>query len=170
MSGEQTRRQVLSRIWKWAVGLVAAAGGWTTWDLLKPAAGAASGPIRTVAPDAVPDTGVLEIPEMRGYLTKVDDEVVALWWKCPHLGCKVPWCETSGQFECPCHGSVFNRVGEYRRGPSPRGMDRFAWSEVDGFIVVDPGSVTDGGPPGAETIDEPPSGPECLGSTEMHDA
>lgn len=165
MSSEYTRRQLLSRIWKWAVGLVAGAGAWTSWDLLRPSAGAGTGPIRTVPPDTVPDVGVLEIPEMRGYLTKVDDEIVALWWRCPHLGCKVPWCESSGQFECPCHGSVFNRIGEYRRGPSPRGMDRFSWEEVDGFIIVDRAAITDGEPPGTESIDEPPSGPECLDST-----
>lgn len=162
MSTQYTRRQFLTRIWKWAIGLVAAAGAWTSWDLLRPAARAGTGPIRTVAPDAVPDVGVLEIPEMRGYLTKVDNEIVALWWKCPHLGCKVPWCESSGQFECPCHGSVFNRIGEYRRGPAPRGMDRFEWEEVDGFVVVDPDQVTTGAAPGAETINEPPTGPECL--------
>ena len=32
-------------------------------------------------------------------------------------------------FECPCHGSQYNRVGEKKGGPAPRGMDRFA---VDG--------------------------------------
>ena len=28
-------------------------------------------------------------------------------------------------FECPCHGSQYNRVGEKKGGPAPRGMDRF---------------------------------------------
>ena len=31
--------------------------------------------------------------------------VVALYQKCPHLGCRVPSCATSQWFECPCHGS-----------------------------------------------------------------
>ena len=43
-----------------------------------------------------------------------------------HLGCRVPWCQTSQWFECPCHGSKYNRVGEKRGGPAPRGLDRFA--------------------------------------------
>lgn len=160
------RREFLSRVWKWVIGAVAVAGAWTTWDVLQPSRAAGAGPVRTVTPEQVPDTGVLEVPEMRGYLTKVDGDVVALWWKCPHLGCKVPWCETSGQFECPCHGSVFNRVGEYRRGPAPRGMDRFAAVGLDqGAVVVDTDDVTLGDPPGPESIDEPPLGPECLHMT-----
>ncbi len=162
MSWKLSRRDFLTRTWRSLAGLGALAGGWTTWDLFRPSGGGNEGPVRTVPLAEVPDEGVLEIRQMRGYLTKVDGEAVALWWRCPHLGCKVPWCESSGQFECPCHGSVFNRVGEYRRGPSPRGMDRFAMTVEDGVVVVDTGSITDGDPPGGETIDEPPIGPECL--------
>lgn len=161
---QDNRRRFLSRMWRWTAGIVAGAGAWTTWDVLRPSRGEGAGPVRTVGPNQVPTSGVLEIREVSGFLTRVDEEVVALWWRCPHLGCKVPWCESSGQFECPCHGSVFNRVGEYRRGPSPRGMDRYATTIENGQIVVDTGSVTDGDPPGDESIDEPPTGPECLGT------
>ena len=57
--------------------------------------------------------------------------VVALYQKCVHLGCRVPWCATSQWFECPCHGSQYNRVGEKKGGPAPRGLDRFVVT-VDG--------------------------------------
>jgi nitrite reductase/ring-hydroxylating ferredoxin subunit len=166
MSTNYTRREVLARIWKWALGLVGAAGIWTTWDVLTPVNAARGGPVKTVPVESVPEVGVLELPAMSGYLTKVDDEIVALWWRCPHLGCKVPWCDSSGQFECPCHGSVYNRIGQYRRGPAPRGMDSYAYTVEEGIIVVDTAAITDGLPPGNETLDEPPSGPECLQSTE----
>lgn len=157
------RREFLSRAWKWGAALAGVAAAWTSWDLLRPAGGGGpAGPVATVPPEAVPVDGVLEVKAVNGFLTRVDDEVVALWWRCPHLGCKVPWCETSGQFECPCHGSVFNRVGEYRRGPSPRGMDRYATNVVEGVIEVDTSVVIEGRPPGAESIVEPPRGPECL--------
>lgn len=162
MTAEYTRRRFLSRLWQAATGLVAAAGVWTTWDVLQARSAAGTGPVRTVPPDQVPTAGVLEVREISGYLTRANDEIAALWWRCPHLGCKVPWCETSGQFECPCHGSVFNRVGEYRRGPSPRGMDRYATTIEDGVITVDVGAISDGAAPGGESIDEPPTGPECL--------
>ena len=48
-----------------------------------------------------------------------------LYQRCVHLGCRVPFCESSKWFECPCHGSKYNGVGEYQLGPAPRGMDRF---------------------------------------------
>jgi len=42
-----------------------------------------------------------------------------------------------GWFECPCHGSRYNAVGELERGPAPRGLDRFALREVAGEVEVD---------------------------------
>ncbi len=71
---------------------------------------------------------------------------VALYQKCPHLGCRVPWCQTSQWFECPCHGSKYNRVGEKRGGPAPRGMDRFVLAVQGQNIVVDTGTVIQGPP------------------------
>jgi len=166
MSRDLDRRGFLSRLWKWGSGLMGVAAAWTAWDFLQPAAGQAGGPVATVLPDVVPSESPLEIAAMRGYLTESEGEIVPLWWKCPHLGCKVPWCETSGQFECPCHGSVFNRIGEYRRGPAPRGMDKYEFEVVDGVIVVDTSKIIRGASAGtAETIDEPPTGPECLDPT-----
>jgi cytochrome b6-f complex iron-sulfur subunit len=167
MNDFMSRRSFLVRAWKWGAGLIALAGAWTSWDFLRPGpAEGFGGKVRTVPASEVPDSGVLEIRSARGYLTRVDGEVVALWWKCPHLGCKVPWCDSSAEFECPCHGSVFNRVGEYRAGPAPRGMDRFAIEEVEGVLVIDTGTITQGAPPGGESIDEPPIGPQCIDSGE----
>ena len=121
------RRSFLNRLWTGCAALLAAAGAWTTWDLIKPLPSTGfGGRVRSVTPDAVPETGVVEIRAARAYLTRdADGEIVALSEKCTHLGCRVPFCQSSGQFECPCHGTVFNRVGEYRAGPAPRGMDRY---------------------------------------------
>jgi cytochrome b6-f complex iron-sulfur subunit len=117
-----------------------------------------------VSADEVAEGGVVAIRAARAYLTKHEGEVVAIAEKCPHLGCRVSWCETSGEFECPCHGSVFNRLGEHRAGPSPRGMDRFPVSIEDGVVSVDTGSLEKGDAPGTESIDEPSRGPSCAGS------
>lgn len=159
------RREFLSNAWKWGAAFIGAAGVWTSWDLLQstPAAGF-GGLVRTVPEEAVPDSEVLAIAAARSYLTRINGEVVALYWKCTHLGCRVPWCETSGQFECPCHGSVFNRAGDYRAGPAPRGMDRFpVETGDDGLVYVDTSQPLLGPPPvGGETIDEPARGPSCL--------
>ncbi len=163
MNNLLNRRQFLSRLWAWGGGLIAAAGAWTTWDLLRPQlASGFGGKVKTVAADAVPADSVLEVPAARAYLTSIDGEVVAIAEKCTHLGCRVPWCETSGQFECPCHGSFFNRAGDYRAGPAPRGMDRYEVEVIDGVVHVDTGAVIAGPAPGdAEQIDEPVRGPSC---------
>jgi cytochrome b6-f complex iron-sulfur subunit len=161
---DRSRREFLVRMWKAGVALIGAAGLWTSWDILSSIrAGGLGGKIPTV-----PTTEVGQIPvyarSAQTYLTEIDGEVVALWQRCPHLGCRVAWCESSREFECACHGSRFNRAGEVRSGPSPRGMDRFGTFDEDGMLVVDTGTVTQGAPPGAETIDEPPAGPSCSGS------
>ncbi len=44
-----------------------------------------------------------------------------LYQRCVHLGCRVPFCNSSKWFECPCHGSKYNEAGEYQLGPAPRG-------------------------------------------------
>ena len=81
-------------------------------------------------------------------------DVLALYRKCPHLGCQIPQlCDQSLWFECLCHGSKYNIIGEKRAGPAPRGMDRFPVEIVDGAYVADTGSVKDGPPVGTATFD-----------------
>ncbi len=168
MSIDLTRRKFLGKIWRAGAALIAAAGAWTTWDLLQPLATSGfGGKVRTIPPEAVPDTGVTEVLAAKSHLVKIDGELIALSEKCTHLGCRVPYCESSNRFECPCHGSVFNRAGEVLSGPSPRGLDRHPIEiREDGLVYIDTGTKTDGASPGTETIDEPSPGPAC--TTEDH--
>ena len=100
-------------------------------------------------------------------LTGMESGVVALYQKCVHLGCKVPFCGTSQWFECPCHGSQYNRVGEKKGGPAPRGLDRFAASvDADGVLTVDSGQRTEGPPIGVNTTGQEAEGPHCVGGKE----
>jgi cytochrome b6-f complex iron-sulfur subunit len=91
----------------------------------------------------------------------IESGFLAISQRCPHLACRVPWCETSGWFECPCHGSRFTAYGEQRRGPAERGMSYFAISEEDGILRLLPGSVQ-GLDRDAEIVDVEPSGPHCV--------
>ena len=63
-----------------------------------------------------------------------DVNVRALYQRCPHLGCKPNPCLKNFWFECPCHGSRYDRLGikalGAQYGPAPRSMDRFS-------VVVD---------------------------------
>ena len=87
---------------------------------------------------------------------------VALYQKCVHLGCRVPWCLSSQWFECPCHGSQYNRVGEKKGGPAPRGLDRFALSvNSDGTMSVNTQTVFVGPPIGTNTTGQEAEGPHC---------
>ena len=93
----------------------------------------------------------------------LESGVVALFQTCPHLGCRVPECKTSQWFECPCHGSQYNRVGEKKGGPAPRGMDRFPMEiNAAGELVVDTGAVIQGPPIGTNTTGQEAEGPNCL--------
>ncbi len=129
--------------------------------------------------------GFLYLPEARAWVTEYPKEslakaeavystqapvfagmssgIVALYQKCPHLGCRVPTCATSQWFECPCHGSQFNRVGEKKGGPAPRGMDRFAVSINNGNVVIDTGAVFGGPAIGTNTTGQEAEGPHCVG-------
>ena len=57
--------------------------------------------------------------------------VTAFSSTCPHLGCAVDFNVASGQFECPCHKSAFDREGHKLYGPTLRGLDPLAVKLVD---------------------------------------
>jgi cytochrome b6-f complex iron-sulfur subunit len=88
--------------------------------------------------------------------------IMPLYQRCVHLGCRVPFCNSSKWFECPCHGSKYNEAGEYQLGPAPRGMDRFKMTIDNGNVMVDTSTVVLGPPRGTDTIDEPPQGAFCV--------
>lgn len=92
--------------------------------------------------------------------------IVAIYQKCVHLGCRVPSCSTSQWFECPCHGSQYNRVGEKKGGPAPRGLDRFPVAVgPDGSVTVDTASakIIQGPAIGTNTSGQEAEGPHCVG-------
>ncbi len=89
--------------------------------------------------------------------------LMALFQKCVHLGCRVPWCQTSQWFECPCHGSKYNKWGEWTGGPAPRGLDRFPTTiDDDGNLVVDTGAKIVGPARTAKVLQQEPEGPNCV--------
>ncbi|MBI4848543.1 MAG: ubiquinol-cytochrome c reductase iron-sulfur subunit [Nitrospirae bacterium] len=81
-----------------------------------------------------------------GTIKKLDDKKVfvfadteglyAISCICTHLGCIVS--PTEWGFQCPCHGSKYNKDGKVIGGPAPRPLP---WLEVslheDGNLVVD---------------------------------
>jgi cytochrome b6-f complex iron-sulfur subunit len=114
-------------------------------------------------PEPIDDPGA----ELDEELPLADRSVLALWRKCPHLGCQVPQlCDQSQWFECLCHGSKYSVLGEKRDGPAPRGMDRFPVSIGEGgAYVVNTREVVSGPPVGTVTFDDraPTDMPHCSG-------
>jgi cytochrome b6-f complex iron-sulfur subunit len=119
-----------------------------------------SSPANPAAP--VSDGAPAHIPEARAFISLVDPtlgvragdspqgdgaatNVRTLYQRCTHLGCTPNFCERNFWFECPCHGSRFDRLGikVQNLGPAPRGLDRFAHVvDVNGVLTVDTGSIT----------------------------
>ena len=158
------RRQFLNTSWKiLGFGLVVQAG-WTTYDLLRPPESAGFGGLvdaGSVA-DYTQEGAVQYFLDGRFYVTMYQGGLRALYQKCPHLGCRIPFCQTSEQFECPCHGSMYNVIGEYLTGPTPRGMDRFPITISGDRVFVDTSTVVLGPERGELTGPSQPSGPSCV--------
>jgi cytochrome b6-f complex iron-sulfur subunit len=86
----------------------------------------------------------------RFYVSRLPDGLLAMYRKCTHLGCVVPWRASeqsedslagSGRFNCPCHGSIFDRYGVVKAGPAPRPLDIFP-IEINGdTVIVDTGTI-----------------------------
>ena len=133
--------------------------------------------------------GFFYVPEARSWITEYPSEALPaaetvypenllvamrqgltiLSQKCPHLGCRVPECPTSQWFECQCHGSQYNRVGEKKAGPAPRGMDRFpATISGSGDVTIDTGNVVPGPPIGTNTTGQEAEGPHCTSGGGEH--
>lgn len=103
------------------------------------------------------------VPEYATLIEGMEAGVVALYQKCPHLGCRVPECKSSQWFECPCHGSQYNRAGEKKAGPAPRGMDHWPVSITPaGDVVIDTSTPVTGAAIGTNTTGQEAEGPHCI--------
>ncbi len=116
------------------------------------------------------------IPEARAYVVPVNESnlsdqfegrsvaaggLMALYQRCVHLGCRVPWCATSQGFECPCHGSKYDSIGEYSNGPAPRNLDRFTVEVVDDRFIINTGDIIQTPRAPSRSV-EYPQGPSCI--------
>lgn len=101
----------------------------------------------TVAASSVPEVGgqPFRFSEGKFYIVNTEEQgIIALYWKCVHLGCTVPWVAGQGHFVCPCHGTVYDFDGSRISGPAPRGLDHMPVTvNDDGTVSVDtnPGSL-----------------------------
>jgi cytochrome b6-f complex iron-sulfur subunit len=176
------RRAFLRNSWLLSMGGVLGAFGAASIGFLWPRLGGGFGATIDMGTEAdllasiEEGNGHFEFPAGRLYMVRYDPandpegvyaditngaSVMAIYQKCVHLGCRVPWCDSSRWFECPCHGSRYNRWGEYEFGPAPRGLDRFPVELQDGNVFVNTGQIVTGPSRTGGTLNEPQAGPNC---------
>jgi cytochrome b6-f complex iron-sulfur subunit len=164
-----TRRRML-QIGFWA-GIGASIAGMAACglDIIYPTSVTGFGGTVTVPAASVPQPGEkTQVGEGRFWLVNLTAEqggpgLLALWWRCPHLGCTVPWQPNflwpdpntgalkAGWFRCPCHGSTYTDAGVRVFGPAPRSMDTMGLTvSSDGDLTIDTGTRTNGGPDNAD--------------------
>jgi cytochrome b6-f complex iron-sulfur subunit len=102
------------------------------------------GKVLRVPGSVIPEVGGEPFTNAAGqfYLVHTEAGVMALWWRCPHLGCTVPPYDMGAQeFHCPCHGSIYDYTGVRTGGPAPRPMDYMAVEIDNGDVLVDTGNI-----------------------------
>jgi cytochrome b6-f complex iron-sulfur subunit len=135
-----SRRKFLA--WAWGAALVGLFGqsGTALWRFLAPRVEPGAFGSKIVAgavSEFLPGT-VSHVPKGRFYISRLPDGgMLALWHRCTHLGCTVPWRDDEGQFHCPCHSSLFDAQGEVTGGPAPRPLNLFPIEIAGGQVVVD---------------------------------
>lgn len=88
-------------------------------------------------PDQFPKGSVTQIPSINVWVFHDDKGLAAVSAICTHLGCVTNRDQTSGEFRCPCHGSVFDAHGRIIRGPAPKPLNWLAMDLApDGQVVV----------------------------------
>ena len=133
-----SRRQFLGIAWGGTLTLLAGQALIALVNFLRPvSSGGFGGQVFAGKIEEFAIHSVNHIMAGRFYVVRTEDGVLALWQKCTHLGCAVPWVEEENQFHCPCHGSLFNEVGEVIGGPAPRPLDIFPVTIKGGEVWVD---------------------------------
>jgi cytochrome b6-f complex iron-sulfur subunit len=125
-----TRREFLNYAWLASLGFVFVVGfGGTAYFFSYPRfqAGEFGGifPLGKAA-DRLPKPSDPPVHNHEGrfWLSNVNGAIIALYDVCVHLGCRYAWQPAAGRFECPCHGSKYDKDGTYIEGPARRGLDR----------------------------------------------
>ena len=128
------RREFLFYVWTASIAVaLAGSGGAILWFAYPRFRAGEFGSTFTLDANKLPD--VAAAPEAhqdgRFWLINSENGVLAHYVVCVHLGCLYKWVPSNNRFECPCHGSKYQRTGEWIEGPAPRNLDRFVIQAVN---------------------------------------
>ena len=141
-TGQLTRRDFLKTVLSVAGGVLALELGFMTFVYMLPRQGVGDfgGVINVGSVDDFPPGSVTPIIEGRFFLSRLQDGgLLAVYHKCTHLGCTVPWDPEKQKFVCPCHSAEYDAAGQFLSAPAPRSLDLFEVRVDDNKIVVDTG-------------------------------
>lgn len=65
---------------------------------------------------------VLEHGEKNGVQKDENGKTTFVSPRCPHMGCQLEWNPDEQSWDCPCHGSRFDRQGNLLEGPAQTGI------------------------------------------------
>lgn len=139
-----SRRDFLKLVWTFLGGLVALEAGGIFLAYLQPRLGEGEfgSTISVGLIDGFPQGSVTHISNGRFYIVRLPDGgFLAVYHRCTHLGCTVPWDQTAQRFICPCHSSRFDMQGSVENPPAPRPLDLFPLSFEAGIVKVDTGTI-----------------------------
>jgi nucleotide-binding universal stress UspA family protein/nitrite reductase/ring-hydroxylating ferredoxin subunit len=69
--------------------------------------------------------GLVQVEGRRLAIYKAEDgSVTTLSPRCQHMGCTVDWNDADRTWDCPCHGSRYDRHGRVIKGPAKKDLDR----------------------------------------------
>jgi cytochrome b6-f complex iron-sulfur subunit len=139
-----TRRDFLKIVWAFFGGLalLEITGVFIAYLQPRLAEGEFGSVINAGLVDDFPPNSVTHISNGRFYIVRLGDGgFLAVYHRCTHLGCTVPWDSTMQKFICPCHNSQFDQQGVVENPPAPRPLDLFAVSITDGQVNVDTGNL-----------------------------
>jgi cytochrome b6-f complex iron-sulfur subunit len=95
-------------------------------------------------PDYYPPGSVTLIPEKKTYIVHDEKGIYAMSAICTHLGCTVNWQRNDLEYQCPCHGSVYDSVGTNIAGPAPSPLARLEIKiQKNKRLVVDTKKIVD---------------------------
>lgn len=150
-----TRRELLNYAWLASLGFVffGGVGGATFFFSLPRFKEGEFGGVFREAAETLPSPNdpPRHVQEGKYWLSNVNGKVTVLYDVCVHLGCLYQWQPVTGRFECPCHGSKYQKDGTYIEGPAPRSLDRMKITFAQGAQAV---SASDRGEPLAIPADK----------------
>lgn len=107
------------------------------WEALGKIAGESGQAVKGLARQIfqIPTESAGKIPPGHGGVVLLDGEKAGVYKdedgtlypvdiRCPHLGCQVEWNPDEKSWDCPCHGSRFDRFGKLLSGPAQEDLGR----------------------------------------------